>query len=102
MVFSRFSSMPANIGQPNFARMIQRMMKAMSMGMNSAMSGRMAEIPPSCSASAANASAGKAALRARAPKATFATALFALVFTCNSSFQPYNGYDNRLKTRTRG
>ena len=47
MVFSRFSSMPANIGQPNFARMIQRMMKAMSMGMNSAMSGRMAEgLPP--------------------------------------------------------
>ena len=41
----RFTSMPSNRGHPNFARTIQRMMKATSMGMNSFILGRIASIP---------------------------------------------------------
>ena len=62
MVVSRFTSMPSNRGHPNFARTIQRMMKATSMGMNSFILGRIASMPPS----EANAYAGQASAKAAA------------------------------------
>ena len=83
IIVSRLDSMASNLGQPSFARTIHSKMKMTSMGMNSAMSGRMALMPPA-SSSLANASAGKANVMP-AP-ATAATpmrvdAFFALSFT---------------------
>ena len=80
IVFSRFSSMPSNMGQPNFHKTMTSTMKAMSIGTVSTMSGKMSATPVF---SFANASAGKAneALAAAPVMASHAFALFALLFT---------------------
>ena len=74
MVVSRFTSMPSNKGHPNFARMIQRIMKATSMGMNSFILGRIASMPPS----EANAYAGQ--VRAKTAANNAAQLSFAALF----------------------
>ena len=85
IVFSRLTSMPSKMGQPNFARMIHKMMKATSIGMNSFIFGRMASIPPP---SSANAYAGTAIARAVAAAKTALN--FAALFVHFNSLASYS------------